>query len=157
MPQLGHPVIPQAYELPVAASASGEVPTSAACSISHAHVPHFGFRGIEYVRRLQTLTGLLGRPYLACATAFYLRGHWPLRAAVVLDAASPGAAPAALPGARAVRGRTGVVQEPGNLRIVGRRVHGGWLLVEGGESLAERLTLLRALGGHVRVQSVAGG
>ncbi|HXD56055.1 MAG TPA: hypothetical protein VN618_14965 [Solirubrobacteraceae bacterium] len=150
---LGTPRVPAAYTLATASSGSGVVPVSAPCALSSLHVPGFAFRGVEYVPRLRPLMNLIGRPFLACATAFYRRGSFGVFAAIVLDADRPGRPPAGLTEAKPVAGHPGVVREPGALRIVGRRIPGGWLLVEGGNSQAERLALLGSVRGSVRARA----
>jgi hypothetical protein len=87
--------------------------------------------------------------FLACIdTTYYLHG-WPLEVAVLLNAKHPGRNLGAIPGARPVRGHANVVNLaagpfPGSLTA--RRIGEAWLAVQGGASLAQRLSVLGALG-----------
>ncbi len=96
--------------------------------------------------RLEAFTGLIGRPFLSCADTEYDLDSSPLDAGVVLDATHPGTAPAPLPGMTGVQGHSGIFRAPGwDGPITGRRIHGAWLLVEGGSSAQQRLTVLEHL------------
>jgi hypothetical protein len=95
---------------------------------------------------LRSFTGLIGRPFLSCVDTQYELNGSLLDAGVLLDATHPGVAPAALPGMRPVAGHGGVVQAPGwDGKLVGLRTGHAWLLVEGGSSLQQRLTVLEHL------------
>ncbi len=123
-----------------------------ACAISATPLPGLVAESGRVVMRLVPFTGLIGRPFLPCAdTQFVLNGS-PLDAGVVLDATHPGTAPAALPGMKALPGRSGVFQAPGwDGRLLGRRTHSAWVVVEGGSSVQQRLTVLEHL--HATVQA----
>jgi hypothetical protein len=119
---------------------------SGACAISATPLPGLAARSGRVVLRLRSFTGIIGRPFLSCVDTQYELNGSLLDAGVLLDATRPGVAPAALPGMRAVSGHGGVVQAPGwDGMLVGRRTGHAWLLVEGGSSLQQRLTVLEHL------------
>jgi hypothetical protein len=132
--------------LPVRAWQRPARPTSGACQLTTDHVPGLTAQWGASVQRLKSSSGIIGRPYLSCVDTEYYLENWPLDAAVVLDATRPGTPPAPLLRMRPVHGRPGVVQAPGAQKdIVGRRIPGAWLLVEGGSGLRQRLTVLEHL------------
>jgi hypothetical protein len=119
---------------------------SGACAISATPLPGLAARSGRVVLRLRSFTGLIGRPFLSCVDTQYGLNGSMLDAGVLLDATQPGVAPAALPGMKPVSGHGGVVQAPGwDGKLVGRRTGHAWLLVEGGSSLQQRLTVLEHL------------
>jgi hypothetical protein len=86
-----------------------------------------------------------GRPYLSCASTRVEFENSALLAAILVDAARPGAMPAALPAMRALSGHPGVYQAPGfENQMLARRIPGGWLVVQG-EGVSQRLTVLEHL------------
>ncbi len=90
---------------------------------------------------------LVGRAFFSCIdTEYYLR-HWPLDAAILLDAAHPGAAPAAIPGLTPAPGAPGFFNGPGDFKgeLTATRHGNTWLVVAGGSSLAQRIQVLRHL------------
>lgn len=121
------------------------------CGLSASALPGLTALSGRVVLRLESFTGIIGRPFLSCADTDYELNSSPLDAGVVLDATHPGTAPAPLPGASPVGGHPGVFQAPGwDGRLVGRRTHDAWLVVEGGSGLQQRLTLLEHLRASVR-------
>jgi hypothetical protein len=123
-----------------------------ACAISATPLTGLVAQSGRVVLHLQSFTGLIGRPFLSCVdTQFALSGS-PLDAGVVLDATHPGTAPAALPNMKPLPGHSGVFQALGwDGRLLGRRTHNAWLVVEGGSSVQQRLTVLEHL--HATVQA----
>jgi hypothetical protein len=108
----------------------------------HGLVTNAGF----VVTHAKPVNGLMGRPFLSCASTSYSLAGWPMVGSVLLDARQPGAQPSSLPGMRAVTGSTGVFDALGsNGPMVARRVPGAWLVVSGGEGEAQRRTLLEHL------------
>ncbi len=90
---------------------------------------------------------LVGRAFFSCIdTEYYLRG-WPLDAAILLDAAKPGATPAAIPGLTPVKGEHAYFNGPGdfNGELTATRYGNAWLIVAGGSGLAQRVDVLRHL------------
>ncbi len=117
-----------------------------ACAISATPLPGLVAQSGRVVEHLVSFTGLIGRPFLSCMdTQFTLNGS-PLDAGVVLDATHPGTAPAALPDMKPLPGHSGAFQALGwDGRLLGRRTHNAWLVVEGGSSVQQRLTVLEHL------------
>jgi hypothetical protein len=108
----------------------------------HGLVTNAGF----VVTRARPVSGLIGRPFLSCASVSYTLKGWPMVGSVLLDARQPGRQPASLPRLRSVIGSAGVFDALGsNGPMVARRVTGAWLVVSGGEGAAQRLTLLEHL------------
>jgi hypothetical protein len=73
--------------------------------------------------------------------------HWPLDAAILLDAAHPGAIPAAIPGLTLVPRAAGFFNGPGDFKgeLTATRHGNTWLVVAGGSNLAQRIEILRHL------------
>ena len=91
-------------------------------------------------------TGLASGSFLSCASTEYVLHGQSLEAAVVLDGEHPGSTPAAIPGMESVPGHAGVVQSRAVAEdLVGRRIRGAWLLVEGRDDLRQRLAVLAQL------------
>jgi len=121
-------------------------PPRGACAISATPLPGLTAESGRVVLRVQSFSGIIGRPFLSCVDTEFELNSSPLDAGVVLDATHPGVAPAPLPAGKPVPGHQGVFQAPGwNGRLVGRRTQGAWLVVEGGSSLQQRLTVLEHL------------
>ena len=95
---------------------------------------------------------IIGRGFLSCIdTEYYVPGRG-MRAAVLLDAANPGAsAPAEIPGLEPIPQAPGLYNGPGGLSsrgpITAKREGNAWVLVAGGGRDAEeaRIRLLRHL------------
>ncbi len=122
-------------------------PTHGPCEISVAHVTGLTAQWGAAIKAIRPVEGLLGKPFLGCTDTEYYLHDWPLDVGVVLDATDPGTEPAPLPQMKPVSGRPGYYGAPGNqASILGRRLKGAWLLVEGGKDLQQRLTVL----GHAR-------
>jgi hypothetical protein len=90
---------------------------------------------------------LVGRAFFSCIDTEYYLQHWPLDAAILLDAAHPGVPPAAIPGLTAVAGQRGYFNGPGDFKgeLTATRFANAWLVVAGGSSLAQRIDVLRHL------------
>lgn len=127
-------------------------PPRGLCGLSASSLPGLTAESGRVVLHLESFTGLIGRPFLSCADTEYQLDGSPLDAGVVLDATHPGTAPAPLPGMTGLQGHAGIFQAPGwNGRITGRRIRGAWLVVEGGSSPQQRLSVLEHL--HAGVHS----
>jgi hypothetical protein len=90
---------------------------------------------------------LVGRAYVSCVDVEYSLDHWPLDAAILLDAAHPGARPAAIPGLNSVVGEPAYSNGKGDFKgeVTATRVPHAWLVVAGGRSMGQRIALLRHL------------
>jgi hypothetical protein len=93
------------------------------------------------------VAGVQGSAFISCADTEFYWHHWPLEAAVLLDAARPGSEPAAFPQMQPVSGHPGVFDAPGGVQghLTGRRTGDAWLVVQGGDSLEQRLAVLNDL------------
>ena len=93
--------------------------------------------------QVRSVPGLLGRAFLSCADTTYIyRGEHHFRAAVLLDAANPGATPPPLPDISQVAGRTAIFEAPGaSGTMVARRIPGAWLVVEETDDIGLRIPL----------------
>jgi hypothetical protein len=97
--------------------------------------------------RINPVRGVPGSAFISCADSEFYWRHWPLEAAVLLNAAHPGNQPASFPQLRPVPGHAGVFDAPGGVQghLTARRMNGAWLVVQGGEDLTQRLALLNDL------------
>ncbi len=96
---------------------------------------------------------LVGRGFFSCIDTEYYLHHWPLDAAILLDAAHPGTPPAAIPGLTPVRGEHGYFNGPGDFKgeLTATRVGDAWLVVAGGSGLGQRMQVLRHLTATVKL------
>jgi hypothetical protein len=142
--------LPRGYELESASWQRPARPTHGACQLSGAVpglVPELG----NSVAHIRPFRGVIGRPFLSCGDTQYSVDNWPLDAGVVLDATRPGGEPASLPLMKSVPGYPGYWQAPGvNGTVLGRRIHGAWLLVDGGSGFGQRLAVLSHLKAAIR-------
>jgi hypothetical protein len=117
-----------------------------------AHVAEHTRRGVAAGRVVPTIVPLAhvaGRGLLSCADSEYSFAGSALDAAILLDAAEPGVTPVALPNATSVPRHPGLYSAPGwEGQILGRRIAGAWLVVEGGASAVGRERVLAHL--HAR-------
>lgn len=97
--------------------------------------------------------GLIGRPFLSCASNEYFHEGTPLEAGILLDALHPGSEPPALPTMKMVTGHPGIFEAQGAAgegQLLGRRIARGWLVVEEvGSTLEQRIALLEHL--HAKI------
>jgi hypothetical protein len=119
------------------------------CRLRAAGMPGLLDRGGQVATSIAALPGaLVGDAFVACIDAEYRLRGIPIDAEILLDAAHPGAPPAALPDWKPVRGAPGVFSQGG---LTATRVADAWLLVRQGSGLAERMRLLRDLSPTVDV------
>jgi hypothetical protein len=138
--------MPTAYGLETSGWKRPGHPKLGACKISATHVPGLTARWGRVVRHVRAISDLIGRPFLSCADTEYFFQNWPLDAGIVLDATHPGVPPAPLPLMKPAAGHPGYYQAPGgNGNVLARRIHGAWLLVEGGSGLQQRFVVLSHL------------
>lgn len=122
-----------------------------ACAISATPLSGLVAESGRVVTHLVAFSGLIGRPFVSCVDTEFSLNSSPLDAGVVLDATHPGTAPAALPEMKPLPGHSGVFQAPGwDGRLLGRRTQNAWLVVEGGSSVQQRLTVLEHLHASVK-------
>lgn len=117
------------------------------CDIKVAGVPGLTPEHGEGVTHLKGVQGLIGDGFITCVDTEYHLHNTPLTAAILLDAAHPGAAtPVAIPDIARVQRHSGVFSAAGvHGRLLARRVHNAWVVVEGGKGLQQRLTVLEHL------------
>lgn len=122
-------------------------PLQGACRlIQHglpALIPEWG----NVVPYIAPTRGASGEVFSSCVnTTYYLHG-WPLATALLLDAQHPEQTLGPLPGAYQVAGHPNIVEVPlsGFGDITARRVGNAWLVVQGGDTFAQRLVVLNAL------------
>jgi hypothetical protein len=122
------------------------------CGLHVEQVDGLKFEAGFVVTKIKSHTGLLGRPFLSCASESYSFAGWPLVASVLVDAADPGSSPSALPGMESLTGHPGVFQTVvAGGDAVARRIPGAWIVVAKGKGLSQRLTLLEHLRAAVRL------
>jgi hypothetical protein len=96
-----------------------------------------------------------GPAFLSCSSTWYTWHHVPFAVGILLNAESPGNTPAALWGATPLTGHPGIVQinpvEKTSTVLapapsfVARRIGPAWIVVTGGNSLAQRAQFLNGL------------
>ncbi len=131
--------------LPVQSVSDAAHPSSGVCRIAMMPLRGAFAFGAKVIKRAVAVHGLLGNAFTTCASTIYKFGGWRVNAAVLLDAAHPGARPAGLPLMKALPDdHSGVVEawSTGGEATLARRIPGGWLVVEGGRDAAERRLLL---------------
>jgi hypothetical protein len=134
------------FEVPNNKIGDAADPPPGPCVIKATHLSRLVVQGAYAISTVKAYSGLIGEAFLACIHTKYALAGWPMGASVLIDAARPGLAPPRLPLMKAVPGRADVFEEPGQLGSqVARRVQGGWLVVWGGKTQAQRLTLLAHL------------
>jgi hypothetical protein len=119
------------------------------CALKAEGLPGLHAQWSHVASAIQGFPGrLIGRPFFSCIDTEYYLQKWPLDAAILLDAAHPGAAPAPIPGLEAVKSAPGYFNGPGDFKgeLTAVRRGDAWLVVAGGDSLSQRIELL----GHVK-------
>lgn len=96
---------------------------------------------------IRPIAGVPGSAFVSCADTEFYWHRSPLEVAVLLNAAHPGSEPGAFAQMQPVSGHPGVFDAPGGVQghLTGRRIQGAWLVVQGGDSLTQRLALLSDL------------
>jgi hypothetical protein len=118
-------------------------PRSGACKISQHGQPTLTPEWGADVQAVQPIAGASGELLLSCNDTEYKFDHWPLTAAILLNAQRPGTAPGPIPGTTPVPGQPGLVAGNGE---AARRVGNAWLLVNGGRDLHDQIEVLHSLG-----------
>jgi hypothetical protein len=142
-----HPAL--SVGLPVESVSNAAHPSSGVCRIVMAPIRGVFAFGAKVIKKAVAVHGLIGNAFTTCATTIYKFGGWRVEAAVLLDAAHPGARPADLPLMKALPDdHSGIVEAwpaaTGGTTLA-RRIPGGWLVVEGGRDAAERRLLINHL------------
>jgi hypothetical protein len=106
---------------------------SGACELTATRLPaEITPRWGTVATQIRAYPNLLGHAFLSCVDTFYFYlGEHALDAAVLLDAAHPGATPPPLPEMKPLPGHPGFFQAPASEgEIAARRIPGAWLVVE---------------------------
>ncbi len=136
---------------------SAQTPALAAhgpCTLKAGGVPGLAARWSHVASEIAPYPGaLVGRAFFSCIDTEYSLHGWPLDAAILLDAARPGGAPAAIPGLSPVPGRAGYVNGPGVFKggLTATRRGDAWLVVAGGSGLSQRIDVLSHLTASVKL------
>ena len=143
----GRPIAPgsSGYErtAPVRSWSSPQPAARGLCGLRAIGMFGLAVRGGEVLAALPVLPGkLVGRAFLPCAETDFRFQNVPVDAEILLDAAAPGARPAALPDWRPVAGAPGFFAEGG---ATATRFANTWLVARQGSSVGERMRLLRHL------------
>ena len=102
----GYQLITQSWRRP------GHAPRGA-CQITSSGLPGLTAQSGNVVPRLQAFKGLVGRPFMSCASIDYNLHNRALEVGAILDATHPGSIPAPLPNMKPISGHTGVFQAQG--------------------------------------------
>jgi hypothetical protein len=124
------------------------------CRLQAAGLPGLAAQWGHVAAAIRPFPGeLVGRSFFSCIDTEYYLHHWPLDAAILLDAARPGAPPAAIPGLTPVSGEHGYLNGPGDFKgeLTATRVGNAWLVVAGGSGLVQRMEVLRHLTATVKL------
>ncbi len=118
------------------------------CQLAEHGLPALTPRWGHVAVAIEPITDAEGELFLSCTDTEYSLDHWPLDAAILLDAYNPGRTLPKIPGATPVAGEPGTVNlqvgnPPGD--ITARRVGNTWIAVQGGRNLTQRLQVLHAL------------
>lgn len=148
---LGRPIPNRVVREPIERpNTSGHGPCTLHASGLHGLVPQWS----HLASTIRPFPGkLVGRAFFSCIDTEYYLQHWPLDAAILLDAAHPGAVPAAIPGLTPVAGAPGFFNGPGDFKgeLTATRHGNTWLVVAGGRNLAQRIEVLRHLAPTVKL------
>lgn len=125
-----------------------KVSGQAACALHAGGLPGLAPQWSHFASAIEPYPGkLVGRAFFSCVDTEYYLNHWPLDAAILLDAAHPGAPPAAIPNLTPVSTAPVFYNGPGDFKgeITATRRGNAWLVIAGGSSLTQRIEVLRHL------------
>ncbi len=146
------PAFTPTASLPATYWVAPQAPPPGACQIVVVKLAGAKVRWGHVATSVTATPGIAAGGFASCVDTELSYGHSSLDAAVLLDAAAPGATPPPLPNANAVHGQHGLYSAPGFAgEILARRIAGAWLLVEGGRGLRQRETVLAHLRASVGV------
>lgn len=122
-------------------------PSRGVCSIKAIRLRGITAQWGDVVTHLKSVEGIIGDGFISCIDTEYYFQKWPFDAAVLLDAEHPlTATPVAIPNLSPVHGHPGIFSAiGGNGKILARRIHKAWLVLEGGYTLQQRLTVFQHL------------
>jgi hypothetical protein len=146
IPQATEQNAPLAFYLPGRGWSRAASPPKGVCGIQANYLSGLVAPAGFVLTRVQPHAGIIGRPFVSCASNSYSLEGWPLVASVLLDATSPGSTPAALPGMKPLPGHPGFFQGPvAEGEAVAQRIPTAWLVVARGSGNAQRLLVLEHL------------
>jgi hypothetical protein len=145
--------VPLSAVLPVRSVNNAAHPASGACRIDMEPMSGVFAFGADVIDSVTPEPGFIGHAFIACASTIYKIAGWRVEATVLIDAAHPGARPANLPLMKSLPGHSGVFEAwpETNGPVLARRIKGGWLVVDGGRDLAERLAVLDHLNASIHL------
>jgi hypothetical protein len=122
-------------------------PANGSCSLIAAPVSGLNSQWGRVMTAIHPDPSVIGRAFLSCINTEYSFQGSALAAAVLLDAAHPGAPPAMLPDMAPVPGRPGIFnrEDVAGGGLTARRIGNAWLVVEGTNGLRQRVTAILAL------------
>lgn len=126
----GRSGLPLAFRLPRRHWERPARPPRGVCQLTTTRLPRetVAAEGIVAIRA-RPFRKLLGHAFISCAETTYIyRNEHHLPAAVLLDAARPGAVPSGLPGMTPLAGHPSVFEAPPDR--FARRIRGAWLVVQ---------------------------
>jgi hypothetical protein len=147
IPQAINPRAPLSFYLPGRGWVRpASAPPGGVCEIRTRHLAGLVAPAGFVVTRVIPHTGLIGQPFVSCASNSYSFEGWSLVASILLDAARPGSTPSALPVMKPLSGHPGRFEMPvAEGQAVARRIPGAWLVVARGRDDTQRLAVLEQL------------
>lgn len=147
--------VPLSEMRPVKSVSDAARPASGVCRIYMKPMNGVFAFGAEVIDSVTPEPGFISHAFITCASTIYKIGGWRVEAAVLLDAANPGATPVALPLMKSLPGHSGVVEAwpENNVPVLARRVPHAWLVVTEGRDMSERLRVLEHLSASVHLAS----
>ncbi len=145
----GRSAIPLSISLPRRYWYPPARPPSGVCQIAATRLPRetVPIEG-TVVTRVRPFPELIGHALIACAdTIYFYQENHDLPAAVLLDAAHPGAPPPGLPGMKPLAGHPSIFEAPSGRYA--RRIRGAWLVVQEEDNIGPSVPL--ELLEHLRV------
>ena len=139
--------------LPTRVVSDAAHPRSGVCRIDMEPVSGVFAFGAKVITQATPQRNFIAHAFTTCASTVYKIGGWRVEAAVLLDAADPGARPANLPLMKPLPDHSGVFEAwpENNGPVLARRVPGAWLVVGEGRDLAERMLVLEHLRASVHL------
>lgn len=131
-----------------------KVSGQSACALHASGLPGLAPQWTHFAAAIEPYPGrLIGRTFFSCVDTEYYLSNWPLDTAILLDAAHPGAPPAAISGLTPVPTAPGIYNGPGDFHgeLTAMRHGNAWLIVAGGSGLTQRVEVLRHLTPTIRI------